>query len=213
MSESAPARESTTRAALIDAATRLMLEDGYAAVTTRKVAARADVNQALVYYHFGTMDELFLAVFRRGAEASLKRLEDAARSDDPLRTLWQVSSEPQGSALTIEFIALANHRQAIRTELADYTRRFRRKQREIIEQVSDAQDPGTPTPAAATVVIAALARILSMDGMLGITDGHDEVLALIEDRLTRWPPHEAPSPALQAAPEESAPLARRRCEQ
>jgi hypothetical protein len=35
------------------------------------------------------------------------------------------------------------------------------------------------------VVSAALARILAMDGMLGITDGHDEVLALIEDNLAR----------------------------
>lgn len=186
MSDSPPSRDSKTRTALLDAATRLMLDDGYAGVTTRKVAAKAGANQALVYYHFRTMDELFLAVFRRGAEATLQRLEDAARADDPLRALWQVSSEPQNSALTVEFIALANHRPAVRTELADYTRRFRRRQQEIIERVRDDRGggvPGGPSPAAVTVLAAALARILSMDGMLGITDGHDEVLALIDDYL------------------------------
>ncbi|QFG22258.1 TetR/AcrR family transcriptional regulator [Actinomadura sp. WMMB 499] len=186
MSDSPRARDSGTRAALIDAATRLMLDEGYAAVTTRKVAAKAGANPALVYYHFGTMDDLFLAVFRRGAEASLERLEAAARAGDPLRALWQVSSEPQHSALTVEFIALANHRQAIRAELADYTRRYRRRQQEIIERVRAARGtaaPGGPSPAATAVLAAALARILSMDGMLGITEGHAEVLALIEDHL------------------------------
>lgn len=201
MSDTPPARHSTTRTALLEAATRLMLDEGYAAVTTRKVAAKAGVNQALVYYHFRTMDELFLAVFRRGAEATLRRLEDAARADDPLRALWQVSSEPQNSALTVEFIALANHRPAVRAELADSTRRFRLRQQEIIEQVRAGRAGGRPegpSAAALTVLAAALARVLSMDGAIGVTDGHDEVLALVEDYLDRSSPlrpgREATSP-------------------
>lgn len=183
-----PARDSRTRTALIDAANRLILEEGYAAVTTRKVAAKAGVNQSLVYYYFRTMDELFLAAFRRGAEANLKRLETAARDEQPLRALWRISSQPLDSALTVEFIALANHRPAIRAELASYTRRFRLRQQEIIEQARAAGevcDTGGPSSAAVVVVAAALARILAMDGMLGITEGHDEVLALIEDNLAR----------------------------
>ncbi|GAA2438095.1 TetR/AcrR family transcriptional regulator [Actinomadura vinacea] len=200
MSDSPPARDSGTRTALIDAANQLMLEEGYAAVTTRKVAARAGVNQALVYYYFRTMDELFLAVFRRGAEASLKRMERAARADDPLRALWQVSSEPRDSALTIEFIALANHRQAVRAELASYTRRFRERQQEIIEHVHGSGDVGGPTPAAMTVVTAALSRILAMDGMLGITAGHDEVLTLIEEYLARAAQSDSGAPSSSPAP-------------
>jgi AcrR family transcriptional regulator len=183
-----PARDSRTRTALIDAANRLILEEGYAAVTTRKVAAKAGVNQSLVYYYFRTMDELFLAAFRRGAEANLKRLETAARDEQPLRALWRISSQPLDSALTVEFIALANHRPAIRAELASYTRRFRLRQQEIIEQAratGEVGDTGGPSSAAVVVLAAALARILAMDGMLGITDGHDEVLALIEDNLAR----------------------------
>src|SRR4051812_40816739 len=186
MSGPRPAGDSKTRTALLDAASKLMLEEGYAAVTTRKVAASAGANQGLVYYYFRTMDELFLAVFRRGAEANLARLEHAAQAEDPLRALWEVSSEPHGSAMTIEFIALANHREAIRTELATYTRRFRRIQQDVIEGALTARrtDDG-PGPAALTVLVAALSRILAMDSMLGITDGHDQVHALIEGYLTR----------------------------
>ena len=63
-----------TRTALLDAAQEIMLEDGYAAVTTRRIATKAGVNSALVYYYFDTMDDLFIELFRRGADRSLERL-------------------------------------------------------------------------------------------------------------------------------------------
>ena len=49
--------DSKTRSALLDAAQALMLEEGYAAVTSRRVAARADLKPQLVHYYFRTMDE------------------------------------------------------------------------------------------------------------------------------------------------------------
>jgi AcrR family transcriptional regulator len=42
----------------MDAAAELVAERGWSAVTTRAVAERAGVNQALVHYHFGNMDAL-----------------------------------------------------------------------------------------------------------------------------------------------------------
>ncbi|XVQ15189.1 TetR/AcrR family transcriptional regulator [Spirillospora sp. CA-255316] len=197
MSGPRPARDSTGRTALLEAATQLLLEEGYAAVTTRKIAARAGVNQALVYYHFRTMDELFLAVFRRGADATLKRLERVAEVDQPLRALWEVSSEPRDSALTIEFLALANHRPVIHDELVTYTRRYRRIQKEILERASNGLTDGDGglTPAALTALTVALSRGLAMDGMLGITDGHDEILTLVEQHLARVEPPADPYPS------------------
>ena len=59
---------SKTRAALLDAAEKLMLEEGYAAVTSRHVAAKAGLKPQLVHYYFRTMEDLFLALFRRRAE-------------------------------------------------------------------------------------------------------------------------------------------------
>ena len=77
--------DSKTRSALLDAAQELMLEEGYAAVTSRRVAARADLKPQLVHYYFRTMDDLFLALFRRGAERNLDRQERALASPQPLR--------------------------------------------------------------------------------------------------------------------------------
>ena len=66
-------KESQTRAQLLDAAERLMLEDGYAAVTSRRVGQKAGISSQLVHYYFATMDDLFLEVFRRRAEAGFAR--------------------------------------------------------------------------------------------------------------------------------------------
>ena len=54
------AEDSSTRAALLDAAQQLMLDEGYAAVTSRRVAAQAGLKPQLVHYYFRTMDDLFL---------------------------------------------------------------------------------------------------------------------------------------------------------
>ena len=95
-----------------------MLEEGYAAVTSRRVAAKAGLKPQLVHYYFRTMDDLFLEVFRSRAEANLTRFERAVTADPSLRTLWKLNSDPRGAAFTIEFVAMANHRKAIRAEIA-----------------------------------------------------------------------------------------------
>ena len=59
------AETSKTHAALLDAAEALMLAEGYAAVSSRRAAAAAGLKPALVHYYFATMDDLFLALYRR----------------------------------------------------------------------------------------------------------------------------------------------------
>ena len=122
------AADSKTRAQLLDAAEQLLLEEGYAAVTSRRVAAKAGLKPQLVHYYFRTMDDLFVEVFRRRADENLARFERAIAADGSLRQLWQLNADPRGAAFTIEFVALANHRKAIRAEIARYAERFRAAQ-------------------------------------------------------------------------------------
>src|SRR6188508_2801882 len=110
------AEDSATRARLLDAAQALLLEEGYAAVTSRRVAARAGLKPQLVHYYFRTMDELFVELFRSRAEENLARFERAIAQDSSLPALWRLNADPRGSAFTMEFVALANHRKAIRAE-------------------------------------------------------------------------------------------------
>jgi len=58
-----------------------MLSEGYAAVTSRRVAAEAGLKPQLVHYYFRTMDDLFLALYRRRADQGLERGRQALLAD------------------------------------------------------------------------------------------------------------------------------------
>lgn len=73
------ARARQTVAAILDAAAELFARDGYAAVTTNHVAARAGVSIGSLYQYFGDKDELVAALAERHvvqATAALQALLD-----------------------------------------------------------------------------------------------------------------------------------------
>jgi TetR/AcrR family transcriptional regulator len=179
------ATDSKTRARLVVAAEQLMLEEGYAAVTSRRVGARAGLKPQLVHYYFRTMDDLFLEVFRRGADANLARFEEAVAAGPSLRTLWQLNADARAGGLTLEFVALANHRKAIRAEIARYANRFRAAQLEAVT-VALAND-GIPAdelpPVVALLLMTGLTQVLSLEEALGVTAGHDAARAFVERAL------------------------------
>ena len=65
---------SATRLKLIEAAESLMLEEGYAAVTARRLAVKGGLKSQLLHYYFEDMDELFAAVIRRRGEVNLEKM-------------------------------------------------------------------------------------------------------------------------------------------
>ena len=181
------AKDSKTRAQLVDAAEALMFEDGYAAVTSRRVAARADLKPQLVHYYFRTMDDLFIEIFRRRAERDLPRFEQAIAEDGSLRNLWRLNADPRGARFTTEFMALANHRKAIRAEIARYAERFRAAQLEALTAAFAARGVAADQmpPIAALLLMTGLSQVLALEGALGVTDGHDATLEFIEQAIDR----------------------------
>jgi AcrR family transcriptional regulator len=179
---------SKTRAALVDAAEKLMLEEGYAAVTSRHVAASAGLKPQLIHYYFRTMEDLFLAIYRRRVAQGLERQARALASAQPLWALWEYSRDPRGTALTMEFIALANHRKAIRAEIADSAERFRLEQLKGIEAVLDRYgiDPTEYPPIVCTVLMSSISRFLVIEQeSLGMSSGHAETVAFVEAFIRR----------------------------
>jgi TetR/AcrR family transcriptional regulator len=176
------AADSKTRAQLVDAAERLLLEEGYAAVTSRRVAAVAGLKPQLVHYYFRTMDDLFLEVFRRRADANLARVASAVTQDGSLRALWALNADPRGAAFTIEFVALANHRKAIRAEIARYAERYRAVQLQALSAALNAAgvDDDELPPIAALLLMTGLSQILGLEQALGVTAGHDATVAFVE---------------------------------
>ena len=163
-----------------------MLEEGYAAVTSRRVATKAALKPALVHYYFETMDDLFLAVYRRRVDQGLDRLERAIAAPQPLWALWEYNRDPRGAGLTMEFVALANHRKAIRAEITASAEQFRERQREAIARLLD--DYGVDADEWPAIVLAvamsSIANFLAIEqATLEMSTGHAETVAAVERLL------------------------------
>jgi TetR/AcrR family transcriptional regulator of autoinduction and epiphytic fitness len=183
--------DSSARQRLIEATAKIMRDEGYAAATSRRVAGEAGVKQALVYYYFPTMDDLFVEVLRTGAEASLERMREALTADDPLQTLWTMNSDLRLTGLNAEFMALANHRKAIRAELKSYAERVRDIETAAVAVALRARgvDLQEYPPVAVSMLIAQTARSLCNESAVGVTLGHDEFRVFMERRLSRPAAH------------------------
>ncbi|WP_029432299.1 TetR/AcrR family transcriptional regulator [Blastococcus sp. URHD0036] len=173
-------------AALLDAAEKILIEEGYAAASSRRVAGEAGLNAALVYYYFGTMDDLFVALFRRGSDRSFQRLQEALSADQPLWSLWEAINDRSSTALTLEFIALANHRKAIRSEISSSALRFRRMELDAVTEVlaRHPQQPPPVSPAALILLMGSVSRFLLMEKAFDVTVGHEDAVAMVEGYLT-----------------------------
>ena len=166
----------------MDAAEHLMLDEGYAAVTSRRVAAKAGLKPQLVHYYFRTMDDLYIEVFRRRAERDLARFEKAIAADGSLRNLWRLNADPRGAAFNVEFVALANHRKAIRAEIARYAERFRAAQLDAVRaalaghEVTQEQLP----PIVGLLLMTGLSQVLALEDAIGVTTGHTTTRRFVE---------------------------------
>jgi AcrR family transcriptional regulator len=174
--------DSASRVRLLDGAERLLLDEGYAAVTSRRVAAAAGLKHQLVHYYFRTMDDLFLEVFRRRAEQRLESFGRALDDEPSLRTIWAFTSDPRGAAFTVEFAALSNHRKAIRAEVAAYADRFRTMQLAAIQRVLAERgvDSERYPPVVVLMALTGIAQLTALDTALGVTTGLEETAAYVE---------------------------------
>lgn len=107
------------RAVIIDAAVRVLAREGIADTTTRKIAAEASVNQAMISYYFGCKDGLLYAVLQEMmrrteeiAHASLPRGRDLAASlGGAIEAFWShVEQAPQLQIMQYELTLYALRR-------------------------------------------------------------------------------------------------------
>ncbi len=181
------------RHALLDAAEQIMREEGYAAVTSRRVASKAGLKPQLVYYYFRTMDDLFLALLQRRSERGFAHLQTLLAAPRPLHALWQSLCDPAHSVLSAEFMALANHRKIIGDQIARQAEQLRALQGELLTHVLHERgiDAKKYPPAMIAMLIATLSQIVVRERALGIRGGHDALIKLIEEFLDRLEPRTA----------------------
>jgi AcrR family transcriptional regulator len=182
-----------SRTALLEAAERLLIEKGHAAITVRSVAAEAGVNHGLVRYYFSTLDNLLLESFERFSNQLLERQRGLYAEDRPFIDKWRtamgyIETEDRQSGyskLWLEMQSIAWNRPDLRARLQQITRQWRTTLTNAFTEAMD--DYGIDTDQFPVEGIVSLVMTfnsgLQLEAVGGITDGHDALLAMIDNHL------------------------------
>ena len=193
------AETSKTRDTLLDCVETMMLEEGYASVTYRALAAKAGVTPSLVQYYFPTLDDVFIAAIRRYSERNLAHLNKVLekRVEDPLRALWEYSWDEATGTLMTEFMALGNHRKSIRTEIAAVTESVRKLQLDALTAKfgEDARPWGDLSLPALQLLLSSLPKFLNLEKGVGVEMAHAELIEAFEGYLDSIEPAAKRKPA------------------
>jgi AcrR family transcriptional regulator len=146
----------TARQRLIDAAVEAFAEKGFAATTTRDIAARAGMSPAAVYVHHDSKESLLFTVSLEGHRSALEVIERAAASQtDPVErlramiyqfSLWHADHSRVGRIVQYEYHALTpEHRAEVATLRRSIERTMQDALADGVDQgVLDVDDvPGT----------------------------------------------------------------------
>ncbi len=83
--------EPAVRTRLLEAAARLLAEEGPSSLTLRRVATEADTSTMAVYTHFGSMPDLADAIVAEGFSRLAVLLADVPRTEDAIADLAGLS--------------------------------------------------------------------------------------------------------------------------
>jgi AcrR family transcriptional regulator len=174
-------QNSASRDAMFDAVEQILRDEGYAALSARRVAEVAGFNHQTVYYYFETMEELILGAFRRRVENSLIRLKAALESDEPLRAIWRLYSDSSNGRLNIEFNALAMKNEALRAEVVAYLETSRSMQEEALAPMLRGRGlPDAVAPLVPAMLILFVSNFLDREAALGVTKGHEDMQVFVD---------------------------------
>lgn len=176
----------TTRGMILDMTEKLMVAEGYAAVTTRRIAQELGLNSATIHYYYPTTDDVFVALHKRMTDAQIAGLEAVLTSEHPLQAFWDFQSNWAQTALGVEFVALANHRKTIGAVIAGAADAARDRQSDCLTNAFRTLplEPAILSPIALATILVGVGRLLANEERVGITRGHAETRAFINWALS-----------------------------
>lgn len=81
------------RTRVLEAAIEALKEDGFAGASIRSIARRGEFNSALIFYYFGSLNDLFLAALDHTSELRMKAYRAAVEDVDDLEGLVATAIE------------------------------------------------------------------------------------------------------------------------
>jgi TetR/AcrR family transcriptional regulator len=179
---------SAAEEALLDAAERLLVDAGYAGITTRRLAEEASVNPGLVHYYFGSIENLLVRTLERFTERLIARQRQLYASDLPFIEKWRTamryltSDDSTYEKVWLELQALAWNQPELRDRLAHVNGEWRSVLLEAFKQPKHEYDIDMPLEPLVSLVITFNLGIM-LERLGGIETGHQELLEWIETRL------------------------------
>ena len=178
--------------ALLDAAERVLVDAGRDGLTTRRVAQAAGVNQGLVYHHFGSMEELMLAVLERFTGRLIDRQRAMYAAPVPFRVKWREAMAFLEEDLTagypkvwLELQALSWNRPELRTRVAEINAAWRAVLRDAFTAARDEyglSEEEMPIEPVVSLVMT-FNQGIEVERLSGISTGHVELMAWIDEWL------------------------------
>jgi AcrR family transcriptional regulator len=174
--------------ALLDAAERLLIAEGHARVSTRRIAQEAQVNHGLVHYYFGSMEELLVQVLERFTAGLVERQRAMYGAEGPFldkwREAWRYHEEDLAAGypkLWFELQAMAWNEPRLRDRLVAVNAEWRAVLAEAFESARGELGVELPPPDALVALVMVFAQGAQLERLLGIDQGHAELLAWIDE--------------------------------
>jgi len=179
-------------AALLDAAERLLVSEGYARISTRRLAQEAGVNHGLVHYYFGSMEELFVQVLERFTGRLIERQREMYAADVPFIEKWRTAWRFHEQDLAAGYPKIWHELQAMawnRPELGERVARVNDEWRGVLRDALGRAlreyglDSGGPPLEAVVCLVMLIGQATQLERLSGIDGGHAELLAWIDGWL------------------------------
>ena len=173
-----------TKDRLIEACRTCLRQEGIAGVSARAIARHGDLNQALVFYHFGSVDGLLQATAREDSTRRAALYEEQLSGVDTLagliavgRAIHDVETQRGSTAVLTQLLAGSvsspDLRASILAGMEPWTL--------LVDQALDRILAGTPLSAAVPtgdIAFAISSLFLGMELMAGLNPDEDRVASL-----------------------------------
>ena len=174
----------------LDAAERILIDEGRDGITTRRVAREAGLNHGLVHYYYGSVGNLMLAVLERFTERLIERQRMMYALDVPFIEKWQAAMGFIEEDLAAGYPKIWHELQAMawnHPELRDRVVWVNEQWRAVLtEAFTTAAAEYGLSPRAVPPIVALVMTFnqgLLSERLLGIETGHDDLLRWIEGWL------------------------------
>jgi AcrR family transcriptional regulator len=155
---------------MVDAALQTLIEDGYAGTSARAIAARAQLNPALIFYHYGGVDDLLLAALDKSSTERLERYREAisrpGRPDELVRRaaeLFRQDIEGGHATAVTEMIGASLSKPQLRSELVTRMRPWLELTQQALERLLGNSPLAAFTPAAGPASFAIVSSYLGLN--------------------------------------------------